>query len=204
MLTQPTSKDSGSLLEWTRQWIKEEHDKPGNVYLGMVHRLDRPVAGVILFARTSKAASRLSQQFQDHSVQKFYRASVEGIPDKNEDTLIHYLRKEKSRKATVFPRPAPDAKKAELFYRVQQSTDAMSELEVNLITGRFHQIRAQLSMIGHPVWGDTLYRSHHNPSDGKIMLYASKLIFAHPISGDSVTLTCPPPVDWPFASSTQS
>ena len=122
LLTQSNTRDSPSLLEITRQWIRDEHNKPGKVYLGLLHRLDRPVAGVVLFARTSKAADRLSRQFREHTVQKIYRACVEGVPEKKEDSLVNYLRKEKSRKATVFPRPTPDAKKAELTYRVMRSS----------------------------------------------------------------------------------
>lgn len=200
LATQSSAADDDSLLARTRQWIKEKYGKPGNVYLGMVHRLDRPVAGVVLFARTSKAASRLSRQFRDNEVQKIYRACVEGIPEKTEDTLAHYLRKEKSRKATVFPRPAPDAKNSELHYRVLHTAEDKSELEVTLKTGRFHQIRAQLSFIGHPVWGDGLYRSRYKLSDGSIRLYARQLVCTHPVNGKTLSITCPPPSDWPFAS----
>lgn len=200
LLTQSSSSDADSLLERTRYWIKEDSGKPGNVFLGMVHRLDRPVAGVVLFARTSKAAGRLSRQFREHEVQKIYRACVEGIPKPDEGTLTHYLRKEKSRKTTVFPRPTPEAKQAELIYRLLQSSDEISELEVTLKTGRFHQIRAQLSFIGHPILGDTLYRSGHSWLPGQIALYARQLTFTHPIQGETVVLTCPPPSNWPMES----
>jgi len=196
LLTQSNSKDSPSLLEFTRQWLKEEYHKPGKVYLGLVHRLDRPVAGVVLFARTSKAAARFSRQFREHTVQKFYRARVEGVPENKKDTLIHYLRKEKSKKTTVFPRPTPDAKQAELDYRVVESSAGTSELEVLLKTGRFHQIRAQLSFIGHPVLGDTQYRSRHPRPPGQIALYASKLIFAHPVTHEQTTIEAPAPDGW--------
>ena len=196
MLTQSSSRSTESLLEVTRAWIKEKYQKPGKPYLGLLHRLDRPVAGVVLFARTSKAAGRLSQQFRDHSVEKYYRAWVEGAPQPEEVVLIHYLRKEKSKKSTVFPRPTPEAKKAELHYHVLQSTSDISEMEIQLMTGRFHQIRAQLSFIGHPVLGDMSYRSRHPWIPGQIALYASKLIFTHPVTLERITVEAPLPVNW--------
>lgn len=197
--TQSESIDRPSLLELTRQWVKLEFKKPGKAFLGLVHRLDSPVAGVALFARTTKAASRLSRQFRERSVKKFYRAIVEGKPQPERGDLTHYLRKEKSLKATVFPRPAPDAKKAELTYAVTESLATKSVLEIELKTGRFHQIRAQLSFMGHPIVGDLKYGASTTLLEKHIALYAEKLIFHHPVSGKEIVIECPPPTHWAIA-----
>lgn len=196
LLTQSESKDAPSLLEMTREWIKKKYKKPGNVYLGLVHRLDRNVSGAILFARTSKAAGRLSKQFRERTVQKYYRAAVEGTLKNKQGTLTHYLRKEKSLKSTVFPRPAPGAKKSELVYKVAESSKTASILEIELKTGRFHQIRAQLSFLGHPVIGDVKYGASAALPEKQIALYAHKLIFLHPVSNEEICIECPPPDIW--------
>lgn len=201
----PTQSDRSrapSLLETTRAWLKKNFDKPGNVYLGLVHRLDRNVSGVVLFARTSRAASRLARQFRERSVKKVYRVLVDGRPKQANGELVHYLRKEKSLKATVFPRPAPDAKRAELSYSLIESNEKTSLLEINLKTGRFHQIRAQLSFSGHPILGDRKYGSQsESPLLEGIALYASTLVVQHPISGESIAIKSPPPSGWPEAGS---
>ncbi len=196
LLTQSDQSREPSLLEQVRDWIKSEHGKPGNVYLGMVHRLDRPVAGAVLFAKTSKAASRLSEQIRERKAGKFYRAVVEGTPDPPASELVHYLCKQRSLKATVFPREAPDAKRAELSYRVLESAGGRSELEILLKTGRFHQIRAQLGFIGHPVVGDVKYGAQDPLPEGRIALYAQKLIFRHPVTKENLTIESPPPPEW--------
>jgi 23S rRNA pseudouridine1911/1915/1917 synthase len=196
LLTQPDHSKGPSLLELTRQWIKEECDKPGNVFLGLVHRLDRPVAGVVLFARTSKAASRLSKQFREKTPVKIYRAFVRGTPKENQATLVHYLRKEKSLKATVFPHESSDAKRAELAYKVIKSIKKKSLVEVTLTTGRFHQIRAQLAFIGHPIVGDIKYASPDSLPGGGIALYAHQIVFDHPVSGEKITIISPEPQNW--------
>lgn len=200
VLTQSTTPGEPNLLDQTREWIKHEFGKQGNVYLGLVHRLDRPVAGVVLFARTSKAAARLSEQFRDHTARKFYLALVEGAPEKTTGRLVHYLRKEKSMKATVFPRPTPAAKKAELTYTVLERRGGNSILEIELHSGRFHQIRAQLAFIGHPIVGDTKYRAQSSLPEGRIALHAHKLIVTHPTTGAPVLLENPPPAGWPSVS----
>ncbi len=196
LLTQSDQSAEPSLLEQVRYWIKSEYDKPGNVYLGLVHRLDRPVAGVVLFAKTSKAASRLSEQIRERKAGKFYRAIVEGTPDPPGSELIHYLRKQRSLKATVFPRETPDAKRAELSYRVLESANGKSHLEILLKTGRFHQIRAQLAFIGHPIVGDVKYGAAAPLPEGRIALYAQKLIVQHPVTKESLTLESPSPPEW--------
>lgn len=197
-LTQSDAPGTPNLLEATRQWIKNEYKKPGNVYLGLVHRLDRPVSGVVLFARTSKAAGRISQQFRERTVQKIYRVCVAGVPKISEATLVHYLRKEKSLKATVFPRPTPDAKKAELDYRVVTAGSQASELEIILRTGRFHQIRAQLAFVGHPVVGDRKYGSARTLPEQQIALYARQIKLQHPTTQEEIVVESPAPPGWPF------
>lgn len=195
---QPGRSGTVSLMDLTRARIKTQHGKPGNVFLGLVHRLDQPVAGLVLFAKTSKAASRLSRQFREKTPKKIYRAVVEGTPDPPTGNLIHYLRKEKSLKATVFPRSAPGAKRAELSYTLIETLEGGSLLEVDLLTGRFHQIRAQLAFTGHPILGDVKYGAS-SPLPGRLIaLYAWKLIIRHPISGEETLLESPAPPGWPF------
>lgn len=197
--TQSDSAEGPSLFDQTKQWIKTEGKKPGNVFLGLVHRLDQPVSGVLLFAKTSKAASRLSKQFRDRTPQKIYRAIVTGSPKQATGTLIHYLRKEISLKATVFPRSAPNAKRAELSYIIVESLANGSLLDVTLHTGRFHQIRAQWAFTGHPILGDVKYGAPYPLPGQQIALYARKLVIQHPISKEELSLESPPPPGWPFA-----
>ena len=196
---QSDQSGASSLIDQTKLWIKHEHKKPGNVFLGMVHRLDQPVSGVVLFAKTSKAAARLSEQFRERTTHKVYRAIVTGTPDPASQDLTHYLRKENSLKATVFPRPTVDAKKADLSFNVIEALPNGSLLNVTLHTGRFHQIRAQLAFIGHPILGDVKYGATYPLPNQQIALYAEKLRIQHPISKDEITIESPPPPDWPFA-----
>ena len=196
LLTQTDHTGDDSLVEKVRQWIRDECNKPGNIFLGLVHRLDRNVSGVVLFARTSKAASRLSRQFREGTPTKIYRAIVHGKKKKKQATLIHYLRKEKSLKATVFPRETPSAKRAELSYEVIESRENKSLIEVTLATGRFHQIRAQMAFTGHPIMGDVKYGAPDPLANHKIALHAHKLVFSHPVSNEETTLTAPDPDDW--------
>lgn len=198
LATQSDRAGGPSLLDQTKNWLKTEHNKPGNVFLGLVHRLDQPVSGVVLFAKTSKAASRLSKQFRERTTRKIYRAIVKGAPRQASGELVHYLRKENSLKATVFPRPTADAKKAELSYLVTKTFAHGSLLEVTLKTGRFHQIRAQLAFIGHPILGDVKYGAPHPLPGQQIALYAWKLVVQHPISKEEISFESPPPPGWPF------
>ncbi|QPJ65370.1 MAG: RNA pseudouridine synthase [Candidatus Nitrohelix vancouverensis] len=199
LLIQGDRSGEPSLLDLSRDWLRREFNKPGEVFLGLLHRLDRQVPGVVLFARTSKAASRLSQQFRDHTIKKFYCAVAEGIVEPEQATLVHYLRKERSLKATVFPNPAPEAKRSELDYRVIESLEGnASVLEIALKTGRFHQIRAQLSFSGHPLLGDSKYRAQWSLPKGGIALYASRLEFSHPIDKKEILVQAPEPKGWPF------
>ena len=196
LLTQPDRNTDESLMDQTRQWIKEKYNKPNNIFLGLVHRLDRNVSGVVLFARTSKAASRLSKQFREGTPKKHYRAIVLGKLKEEHTTLVHYLRKEKSLRATVFPRETPTAKRSELSYEVINSLENKSLLEVSLSTGRFHQIRAQMAFIGHPIIGDVKYGAPEPLPNQEIALYAHKLVFSHPVSNEEITLTAPEPKTW--------
>ena len=196
LLTQPDRNTDESLIDQTRQWIKEKYNKPNNIFLGLVHRLDRNVSGVVLFARTSKAASRLSIQFREGTPKKYYRAIVLGELKEEQTTLVHYLRKEKSLRATVFPRETPTAKRSELSYEVIYSLEKKSLLEVSLSTGRFHQIRAQMAFIGHPILCDVKYGAPEPLPNQEIALYAHKLVFSHPISNEEITLTAPEPKTW--------
>ena len=197
MLTQQDDSGESSLMDHVKDWIKTEYKKPGKVFLGLVHRLDRPVSGVVVFARTSKGASRLSEQFRQKTTKKIYRALVEGTPDPRKNHLTHYLRKEKTFKATVFPRPTPNASEAVLDYEVIKTLSNTSLLDIHLHTGRFHQIRAQLSFIGHPIVGDKKYGAHSVLPEGQIALYARSIIFKHPISKEEIAIECSPPPNWP-------
>ncbi len=196
LLTQPDRNTDESLIDQTRQWIKEKYNKPNNIFLGLVHRLDRNVSGVVLFARTSKAASRLSKQFREGTPKKHYRAIVLGKLKEEQTTLVHYLRKEKSLRSTVFPRETPIAKRSELSYEVINYLENKSLLEVSLSTGRFHQIRAQMAFIGHPIIGDVKYGAPEPLPNQEIALYAHKLVFSHPVSNEEITLTAPEPKTW--------
>ena len=196
LLTQPDRNTDESLIDQTRRWIKEKYNKPNNIFLGLVHRLDRNVSGVVLFARTSKAASRLSKQFREGTPKKHYRAIVLGKLKEEHTTLVHYLRKEKSLRATVFPKETPTAKRSELSYEVINALENKSLLEVSLSTGRFHQIRAQMAFIGHPIIGDVKYGAPEPLPNQEIALYAHKLVFSHPVSNEEITVTAPEPKTW--------
>ena len=196
LLTQTDRNGDESLIDQTRQWIKKKYNKPNNIFLSLVHRLDRNVSGVVLFARTSKAASRLCKQFREGTTKKYYRAIVLGKLKQARATLVHYLRKGKSLKATVFPRETPTAKRSELSYEVIDLLGKNSLVEITLATGRFHQIRAQMAFIGHPIMGDVKYGAPTSLPNQEITLYACKLVFNHPISSEEITLTAPEPKTW--------
>src|SRR3990167_2224838 len=165
-------------MDEVKKHLKEKYKKPGNVFLGLLHRLDRPVAGIVLFAKTSKGASRISEQFRSRTIKKTYTAIIEGIPDRDEGTLIHYLKKdEKKNKVTVYEHPTSDALRAELFFRIIRKKTDSAMVEVELKTGRPHQIRAQLSTIGCPILGDVKYGASQPLPDGSIALAATHLEF---------------------------
>ena len=196
LLTQTDHTADESLVDQTRQWVKKEYNKPSDIFLGLTHRLDRNVSGVVLFARTSKAASRLSKQFREGVPKKYYKAIVIGKLKEERATLVNYLRKEKSLKATVFPRETPFSKHSKLSYEVIDSLEKNSLVEITLSTGRFHQIRAQMAFIGHPIMGDVKYGAPDHLPNQEIALYACKLVFNHPISSEEIALTAPEPKNW--------
>jgi 23S rRNA pseudouridine1911/1915/1917 synthase len=176
MLTQGDSTGDESLFDWVKLYLKEKYAKPGNVFLGLLHRLDRPVAGIVLFGKTSKGASRLSAQIREHSLGKIYQVLVEGKWSKPEGTLVHFLRKDPvTNTVAVFTAQEPDTQRAELSVRVLGYEGQSTLLEIELKTGRSHQIRAQLAASGHPIVGDGKYGSHSRSKN--IALVAAKLRF---------------------------
>lgn len=167
-----------SLLDEVKAYIKRTYNKPGNVFLGLIHRLDRNVDGVVLFAKTSKGASRLSEQFRLHTIKKEYHAWVHGIVKEKNATLIHFLKHDENQNfAEVFDKETPNADRAELSYEVIKTDGEFSLLKIILKTGRHHQIRAQLSHIGHPIVGDSKYGSITRLPDQKVALTATSLSF---------------------------
>lgn len=189
------------LSEKVKQYIGETFNKPGNVFCGVVHRLDRPTSGAIVFARTSKGLSRLNEQFRGKSTKKVYWAVVEGMPEKKEATLTHYLkRNEKQNKSYASDKESEDSKKAVLHYKWLQSSDKYHLLEVTLETGRHHQIRCQLSKIGCIIKGDLKYGAKRSNKDGSIHLHARELEYDHPTSKERVKVIAPVPQEplWQF------
>ena len=184
------------LSDDVKAYIKERYAKPGEVFLGVVHRLDRPVSGVVLFARTSKALSRLSEMFRTRAVKKTYWVIVGNQPPQTEGTLTHWLtRNEKTNTARAYDREVPGSKQAILDYRVIARSDRYFLLEVNLHTGRHHQIRCQLSKIGCPIKGDLKYGAPRSNPDGGISLHARRIQFEHPVSHLPIDVTAPVPSD---------
>lgn len=185
------------LSDIVKDWLKEKHNKPGNVYLGVVHRLDRPVSGVVLFAKTSKALPRLNKMFAEHDkVSKTYWAIVQNRPQASKGTLTHWLtRQEKNNTARAYDREVPGAKKAVLDYELIASGDRYHLLEIHLHTGRHHQIRCQLAKMGCPIKGDLKYGAPRSNPDGSISLHARNLTLEHPVSHETISVTAPVPDD---------
>lgn len=184
------------LLEILKDYLKKKYNKPGNVFLGLVHRLDRPTSGVVVYAKTSKALTRMSELFKNRETQKTYWAVVKNLPPKLSDELIHFLKKNpKNNTAKVYTKEVPESKKAHLRYTLIAKSDQYQLLEVALFTGRHHQIRAQLAHIGCPIKGDLKYGFDRSNPDGGIHLHARKLSFVHPVSKDLLQLTAPCPKD---------
>ena len=182
------------LGEFVKDYIKKKYNKPGEVFLGIVHRLDRPVSGVILFARTSKALSRLNELFRCKQVQKTYWAVVKNKPNPTKDILVHYLKKNQQKnKSTAFNREEDGTLKSELSYQLIKSLDNYHLLEVLPKTGRHHQIRVQLSKIGSPIKGDIKYGSDRTNKDASIHLHARKIEFIHPVKKELVSISATPP-----------
>ncbi len=193
-LVQGDKTGDESLMDRVKAYIKKKYDKPGEVFLGLVHRLDRPVSGVVLYARTSKAASRLSKMFQDKTIKKTYWAVVQRKPDEEEGTLTHYLRKHEGKnKSYASDEEKKGTKKSILNYKLLSSINRYYLLEIDLETGRHHQIRCQLAKIGSPIRGDLKYGYSRSNEDGGISLHARKLEFIHPVKKEPVTIIANPP-----------
>ncbi len=184
------------LAETVKQYLKEKYQKPGNVFLGVTHRLDRPVSGLVVFAKTGKALSRLNEMFRNGEVQKTYWAIVRKAPDLPEGTLTHYLlRNERQNKSYAYDREKPGSKKAVLHYRLIGRSQNYFLLEVRLETGRHHQIRCQLAKIGCPIKGDLKYGAPRSNPDGSISLHARSVSFVHPVSKKQIEVEAPVPQD---------
>ncbi len=186
------------LSDVVKKYIAIKYNKPGAVFLGVVHRLDRPTSGIVVFARTSKALTRLNKLFSERKTQKTYWALVKNHPSQEEATLTHYLKRNtKQNKSYAFAKAIPDSKKAILDYRVIKKLKTFALLEIDLHTGRHHQIRSQLTAIGSPIRGDLKYGFDRSNKDGSISLHARKLTFVHPVKGETITFIAPVPKNDP-------
>ena len=184
------------LSDVVKEYIKEKYNKPGEVFLGVVHRLDRPTTGIVVFARTSKALSRMNELFSNRETQKTYWAVVKNKPVKSQDKLVHYIkRNEKNNTSKAHLKEVPDSKLASLEYKIIKELTNYTALEIELHTGRHHQIRAQLAAIGSPIKGDLKYGFDRSNPDGGIHLHARKLSFTHPVSKEAITIIAPTPDD---------
>ena len=182
------------LSEMVKQYLKEKYNKPGNVFIGVTHRLDRPVSGLVVFAKTSKALPRLNEMFRNGEVKKTYWAIVKECPKETEGELVHYLvRNEKQNKSYAYDKEVKNSKKAVLHYKLIGHSQNYYLLEVDLKTGRHHQIRCQLAMMGCPIKGDLKYGSPRSNPDGSICLHARTVQFVHPVSKEMIRLTAPVP-----------
>ena len=182
------------LSEIVKAYIKDKYSKPGEVFLGVVHRLDRPTTGIVVFARTSKALTRLNEMFSARETQKTYWAVVKNKPEKQEDTLVHFLkRNQKNNTSKAHLKEIPESKIAKLDYKIIRELNSFFVLEINLHTGRHHQIRAQLAAIGCPIKGDLKYGFDRSNPDGGIHLHARKLAFVHPVSKEEIEILAPTP-----------
>lgn len=203
LLSQSDASGDPDLLSLCKEYIRVTYNKPGNVYLGLVHRLDRNVSGVMIFARTSKAADRLGKQFRDHSTNKYYTACVEGNIQPDRATLEDFMVKdEANRMAQDATARTPGAKQASLSYRVIERIERygkiFSKVEVELHTGRFHQIRFQFSKRGYPLCGDRKYGANERLPDHQIALHSIRLQVEHPTEKKTITIESPVPAHWPF------
>lgn len=193
------------LSETVKQYLKEKYHKPGNVFIGVTHRLDRPVSGLVVFAKTSKALSRLNEMFKNSEVKKTYWAIVKQTPAETEGELVNYLvRNEKQNKSYAYDTEKPGSKKAILHYRLIARSDNYSLLEVDLKTGRHHQIRCQLAKMGCPIKGDLKYGFPRSNPDSSICLHARRVRFVHPVSKELIDVVAPVPSDNLWRSLTSS
>ena len=184
------------LPDIVKEYLKEKYNKPGDVFLGVVHRLDRPTTGIVVFAKTSKALTRMNDLFSSRETQKTYWAVVKNKPPKEEDTLVHYIkRNQQNNTSKAHSKEVPESKKASLHYKIITELDNYFALEIELHTGRHHQIRAQLQAIGCSIKGDLKYGFDRSNPDGGIHLHARKLSFIHPVSKEQMTIIAPVPQD---------
>jgi len=194
------------LSEKVRAYLKEKYNKPGNVFTGVVHRIDRPVSGVVVFAKTDKALSRLNALFQSRNIKKVYMAVVESKPEPESATLVHYLvKEEKKNKSYVRQANAKGASKAELIYKLISAGKNYYLTEIELLTGKHHQIRAQMAAIGCPIKGDLKYGAKRSNEDGSILLHAYSIEFIHPVSKLPLRITAPFPAQnqlWEYFAKT--
>ena len=201
LLVQADETKETSLLELGKLWLKEVHKKPGRVFLGMVHRLDRPVAGVVLFCRTSKAAARISEQFRTGAAEKYYLAVLEGELKKKSGSLVHFIERKEKRSTQVVSEKTLRAREARLEFSVLDSAKGRTLVRIKLETGRKHQIRAQFAHLGHPVAGDLRYGAPAPLPQKQIALFAKELIVDHPVRGEKMRFESPLPCDWPWPAS---
>ena len=195
-IVQGDSTGDKPLSDVVKEYIKKKYDKPGDVYLGVVHRLDRPTTGIVLFAKTSKALSRLNEAFKNRTTKKTYWAVIKNTPQKEKDTLVHFLkRNSKNNTSKAHSKEVPESKQASLSYHIIKKLDRYLVLEIDLHTGRHHQIRAQLQAIGCPIKGDLKYGFDRSNPNGGIHLHARKLVLTHPVSKEIHTFTAKPPKD---------
>ena len=184
------------LSEIVKSYLKVAYDKPGEVFLGVVHRLDRPTTGIVVFAKTSKALTRLNETFKNRVTQKTYWAIVKNAPPKTEDTLVHFLKRNtKNNTSKAHLKEVPESKEAKLSYKVIKKLDNYFALEIDLHTGRHHQIRAQLTAVGCPIKGDLKYGFDRSNPNGGIHLHARKLVLTHPVTKDPLEIIAPVPED---------
>ncbi len=182
------------LADLYKDFLKEKYNKPGNVFCGVIHRLDRPVSGIVVFAKTSKALSRMNEQFRERNIQKIYWAVVRGAPEATKGTLVHYLKKnEKENRSYIVKEDTKGGLRCELSYEVINRGENYSLVEIKPITGRHHQIRTQLAGIGSTIVGDVKYGDRRSNDDKSICLHARQLIFMHPVQKEQVSIIAPPP-----------
>ncbi|MDF7806767.1 RluA family pseudouridine synthase [Pontiellaceae bacterium B12219] len=203
MLTQDSGTGLRNLEDWAREWVRVDKNKPGDVFLNAVHRIDKVVSGVVLFARTSKALTRLNEEVRKRNCKKIYHVLVEGELSKASDTLVHWMTHENHR-ARICKEGAKGTQKAVLHYRTLPVVGKFQGLEINLETGRYHQIRAQLSAIGCPIAGDAKYGAKHVADAGEIALHSRELHITHPTLKEPVKIEAPYPAHSPWWGSSSS
>lgn len=203
-LVQPDRDSDDALETEIKAMIKVRDHKPGDVFLGVVHRIDRPVSGAVLFAKTSKALTRLNEMIRCGEIHKHYWAITEAVPNPEEGSLTHYIvRDGRTNRSRAYDKPKADGKKAQLNYKMLGCSTRYTLVEVELLTGRHHQIRAQLSKIGCPIKGDLKYGAKRSNPDGGISLHSRKVEFLHPVRKEQISITAPAPKDnlWEFFES---